>query len=175
MSRCNKRKKNKRHDQNANFMVNCRCWPFLRHNQHLLMTRHWQWILPMLYSCLHAISLNWLLHIIPGYKDERYHKNDWKEILCISNKVTAISCFLYWSSLVIRIVWCLYICIWSVTSHHGQGYHDGQMTPWQRGALSLVGIVEILLSLVESFIELKYFHNVATPALWCHKEPNQSP
>ena len=32
----------------------------------------------------------------------------------------------------------------------------------QSGALSLlVGIVEILLSLVESFIELKYFHGVA--------------
>ena len=28
----------------------------------------------------------------------------------------------------------------------------------------MVGIVEILLSLVESFIELKYFHDVATPA-----------
>ena len=35
----------------------------------------------------------------------------------------------------------------------------------QSGPLSLVGIVEIVLSLVESFIELKYFHNVATPAL----------
>ena len=41
----------------------------------------------------------------------------------------------------------------------------------QSGALSLVGIVEIVLSLVESFIELKYFHDVATPALLCHKEP----
>ena len=27
------------------------------------------------------------------------------------------------------------------------------------------------LSLVESLIELKYFHGVATPALLCHKEP----
>ena len=26
-------------------------------------------------------------------------------------------------------------------------------------------------SLVESFIELKYFHGVATPALLCHREP----
>ena len=43
----------------------------------------------------------------------------------------------------------------------------------QSGALSLVGIVEILLSLVESFIELKYFHIVATPALLCHKEPTR--
>ena len=41
----------------------------------------------------------------------------------------------------------------------------------QTGALSLVGIVEIVLSLVESFIELKYFHDVATPAPLCHKEP----
>ena len=40
----------------------------------------------------------------------------------------------------------------------------------QSGALSLVGIVEIVLSLVEIFIELKYFHDVATPALLCHKE-----
>ena len=31
----------------------------------------------------------------------------------------------------------------------------------QSGALSLVGRVEIVLSLVESFIELKYFHHVA--------------
>ena len=44
-------------------------------------------------------------------------------------------------------------------------------TTHQSGALSLVGIVEIVLSLVESFIELKYFHDVATPALLCHKEP----
>ena len=36
---------------------------------------------------------------------------------------------------------------------------------------TLTGIVEIWLSLVESFIELKYFHGVATPALLCHKEP----
>ena len=41
----------------------------------------------------------------------------------------------------------------------------------QSGALSLVGIVEIVLSLVESFIEQKYFHDVAPPALLCHKEP----
>ena len=41
----------------------------------------------------------------------------------------------------------------------------------QSGALSLVGRVEIVLSLVESFIELKYFHDVATPALLYHKEP----
>ena len=41
----------------------------------------------------------------------------------------------------------------------------------QSGALSLVEIVEILLSLVESFVQLKYFHDVATPALLCHKEP----
>ena len=41
----------------------------------------------------------------------------------------------------------------------------------QSGALSLVGRVEILLSLVETFIELKYFHDVAMPALLCHKEP----
>ena len=34
----------------------------------------------------------------------------------------------------------------------------------QRGALSLVRIVE-------SSIELKYFHDVATPGLLCHKEP----
>ena len=42
---------------------------------------------------------------------------------------------------------------------------------WQSGALSLVGIVEVWLSLVESLIELKYFQDVATPALLCHKEP----
>ena len=41
----------------------------------------------------------------------------------------------------------------------------------QSGALSLVGIVEILLSLVVSFTELKYFQDVTTPALLCHKEP----
>ena len=41
----------------------------------------------------------------------------------------------------------------------------------QNGALSLVGIFEIVLSLVEIFMELKYFHDVATPALLCHKEP----
>ena len=41
----------------------------------------------------------------------------------------------------------------------------------QSGALSLVGIVKIVLSLVESFKEMKYFHDVATPALLCHKEP----
>ena len=46
-----------------------------------------------------------------------------------------------------------------------------QPTLHQSGALSLVGIVEIVLSLVETFIELKYFHDVATPALLCHKEP----
>ena len=45
------------------------------------------------------------------------------------------------------------------------------MVPRQSGALSLVGIVEAWLSLVESFIELKYFHGVAAPALLCHKEP----
>ena len=33
--------------------------------------------------------------------------------------------------------------------------------------------VEALLSLVESFIVLKYFHGDATPALLCHKEPAQ--
>ena len=43
----------------------------------------------------------------------------------------------------------------------------------QSGALSLVGRLEILLSLVESFRELKYFHDVATPALLCHKEPSR--
>ena len=37
----------------------------------------------------------------------------------------------------------------------------------QIGALSLVGIVEIVHSLVESFIELKYFHTDAMTAL-CH-------
>ena len=41
----------------------------------------------------------------------------------------------------------------------------------QSGALSLVQRVEAWLSLVQSFIELKYFHDVATPALLCHKEP----
>ena len=41
----------------------------------------------------------------------------------------------------------------------------------QSGALSLVGIVEAWLSLVESFRDLKYFHSVATPVLLCHKEP----
>ena len=35
----------------------------------------------------------------------------------------------------------------------------------------MVGIVEIVLLLVESFVELKYFQDVATPALLCHKEP----
>ena len=38
----------------------------------------------------------------------------------------------------------------------------------------MVGRVEIVLSLVESFIELKYFHDVAMPALLCHKEPARS-
>ena len=37
----------------------------------------------------------------------------------------------------------------------------------------MVGRVEILLSLVESFIELKYLHSVATPALLYHKEPSR--
>ena len=37
----------------------------------------------------------------------------------------------------------------------------------QSGAFSLVRIVEIVLSLVESFIELDYFHSVAMPALLC--------
>ena len=41
----------------------------------------------------------------------------------------------------------------------------------QGGALSLVGIVEAWLSLVETFMELKYFYDVAPPALLCHKEP----
>ena len=53
-----------------------------------------------------------------------------------------------------------------LSSQHHQPCHA-----MQSGALSLVGIVEIELSLVESFMELKYFHNVATPALLCHKEP----
>ena len=54
----------------------------------------------------------------------------------------------------------------------GDGGDKGSLCPpVQSGALSLVGIVEILLSLVESFIELKYFYSVATPALLCHKEP----
>ena len=43
----------------------------------------------------------------------------------------------------------------------------------QSGALSLVGIVEIVLSLVQSFTELKYFHSVATPALLYHKDTAQ--
>ena len=42
---------------------------------------------------------------------------------------------------------------------------DGNISRTQSGALSLVGIVEIVLSLVERFTELKYFHDVATPAL----------
>ena len=41
----------------------------------------------------------------------------------------------------------------------------------QSGALSLVDIVEIVILLVESFIELKYFHGVPTLALLYHKEP----
>ena len=50
--------------------------------------------------------------------------------------------------------------------------HCRQKLPSQQsGALSLVGRVEIVLPLVESFIELKYFHDVAMPALFCHKEP----
>ena len=49
-------------------------------------------------------------------------------------------------------------------------WHWAPAGPTQSGALSLVGIVEAWLSLVESFIELKYFHDVATPALLCHKE-----
>ena len=36
----------------------------------------------------------------------------------------------------------------------------------QSGALSLVGRFEAW-----SFVEPKYFHDVATPALLCHKEP----
>ena len=39
----------------------------------------------------------------------------------------------------------------------------------QSGAFSLVGIVEIVLSLVKNFIEQKYFYDVATPAPLCHK------
>ena len=42
---------------------------------------------------------------------------------------------------------------------------------YQSGPLSLVGIVEAWISLVDSFIELKYFHDVAPPALLCHEEP----
>ena len=50
--------------------------------------------------------------------------------------------------------------------HQGQ-YADlhlceGDLYVMQSGALSLVGIGESVLSLVESFIELKYFHDVAT-------------
>ena len=41
------------------------------------------------------------------------------------------------------------------------GRTENFLAPEQSGALSLV----------ESFIELKYFHHVATPALLCHKEP----
>ena len=49
--------------------------------------------------------------------------------------------------------------------------YEASVSPsYQSGALSLVGLVEIVLSLVETFIELKYFHDVATPALLCHKE-----
>ena len=46
-------------------------------------------------------------------------------------------------------------------------YADGlvQQGVRQSGALSLVEIIETWLSLVESFIELKYFHGVAMPAL----------
>ena len=43
-----------------------------------------------------------------------------------------------------------------------QGYYIGSR---QSGALSLVGKIEIVLELVESFLELKYFHGIATPAL----------
>ena len=50
---------------------------------------------------------------------------------------------------------------------------DNLSSHHQSGALSLlVGIIEIVLSLVEDFIELKYFHDVATPAPLCHKEPS---
>ena len=42
-----------------------------------------------------------------------------------------------------------------------------QVAEWS----TLIGRVEILLSLVESFIELKYFHSVAMSALLCLKEP----
>ena len=38
----------------------------------------------------------------------------------------------------------------------------------------MVGRVQIVLSLVETFIELKYFHDVATPALLFHKEGGAS-
>ena len=45
-----------------------------------------------------------------------------------------------------------------------QPHHPSTCT--QSGALSLVGIVEIVLSLVVSFVELKYSHSDAsTPAL----------
>ena len=38
-------------------------------------------------------------------------------------------------------------------------------------SISLMILQSGALSLVESFSELKYFHDVATPALLCHKEP----
>ena len=51
---------------------------------------------------------------------------------------------------------------------YSQGYISSdllydKLNQEKSGALSLVGIVE-------SFIKLKYFHDVATPALLCHKE-----
>ena len=57
-----------------------------------------------------------------------------------------------------------------------RGLRRNQPATWryfsvsQSGALSLVGIVQAWLSLVESFTELTYFRNVATPALLCPKD-----
>ena len=64
----------------------------------------------------------------------------------------------------------LYVIIYQQPSPPGDV--QSSVPPYQSGALSLVGRVEILLSLlVETLRELKYFHDVATPALLCHKEP----
>ena len=42
----------------------------------------------------------------------------------------------------------------------------------QSGALSLVGRVEIVLLLVETFIELKYFHDAIKKQLVASKAPD---
>ena len=74
-----------------------------------------------------------------------------------------------------------------VLSLHWQGLHHQPALHWRLGgstvspllllqSFSLVHShwsrnVKAWLSLFESFIELKYFYGVATPALVCHKEP----
>ena len=82
------------------------------------------------------------------------------------------------TSRTLYITWCQYglVVYWvepDVGTQHSvyQFLSDNQEVIIQSGALSLVRIVQAWLSLVESFKVFKYFHDVATPTLLCHKEP----